>query len=674
LPSPPPDSSLKAAEVLTFPAVKLFMERAAASGGRFELSDQTAPIVAGICGRLDGIALAIEFAAGRVGSHGISGTEELLNRNLGLDWQGRRTALPRHQTLRALLDWSYGFLSEPERLLLQRLSIFVGTFSLEAVQAVASTRALTEARVVDMVDSLVAKSLVYAVIAEGNVTRYRLLETTRVYAAEKLQESGEAPEVAERHARYFTRLLNTTFGGAVEPHRDSGVRTSAEHLGNVRAALAWCFAEAGVPSEARLGVELAAASVPVLLELSLLNECHKWSKVALASIDDATRGGKSELVLQEALAITSMWTRGNGDDVRVAITRGLDLATELGEASCRLRLLVGMHVFLVRIGDLRGSLAIAEQLHAAARMADDESYVRLSDLLRASSEHFTGNQAAAREHFQKGFARAGPSNLQLFGLDYRVRALVPFARVLWLTGSPDRALEMAREAIREAAQVSKPLNVCFALLYTTAVFLWCGDIASARDGLEKLMAHPNWRALPSLHATGLALKGELLMDLGDTDSGTALLREALEALRADRQSVLAARAAYSLAKGLAAKGQLDEARSVIHEAIANALDHGEGLELPELLRVKATILLSTPELYASEAEDCLLQSLEYARQQSAKSWELRTALTLARVRAGQGKREQARQILEPLYEQFTEGFETADLKAAREFLRSLAEA
>jgi predicted ATPase len=235
-------------------------------------------------------------------------------------------------------------------------------------------------------------------------------------------------------------------------------------------------------------------------------------------------------------------------------------------------------------------------------------------------------------------------------------------------------LEIAREAIREAALASKPLNVCFALLYTAPVFLWCGDLDSARDGLEKLMAHPNWHALPSLRATGLALKGELLIDLGDTERGTALLSEALESLRADRQSIVVARAACGLAECLAASGQQDEALSVISEAIANASDNGEVLELPELLRIKATILLSTPELHSPDAEDCLVQSLDCARRQSAKSWELRTALTLARVRARQGNREQARQLLAPLYAQFTEGFETGDLKAAREFLLSLAEA
>lgn len=128
------------------------------------------------------------------------------------------------------------------------------------------------------------------------------------------------------------------------------------------------------------------------------------------------------------------------------------------------------------------------------------------------------------------------------------------------------------------------------------------------------MAHPNWQALPSLRATGLAMKGELLIHEGDTERGTALLSEALDSMRADGQSILVARAAYGLAEGLAARGQLDEARSVICQAIGNALDNGDMLELPELLRIKAMILLSTPERHSSDAEDCLVQSLDCARR------------------------------------------------------------
>ncbi|MGH8497158.1 MAG: ATP-binding protein [Gammaproteobacteria bacterium] len=693
LDSPPPGSSMKAVDVLKFPAVQLFVERAAAAGGRFELTDTNAPAVAGICGRLDGMALAIELAASRVGSHGITETVGLLASGLGLDWRGRRTALPRHQTLRALLDWSYGSLGDLERIVLGRLSIFVGTFTIEAVRSVCCGNMSDELLTITTFDSLVAKSLVSVSVADDNVTRYRLLATTRDYAREKLEESGERQATARRHAAYFAHLLDNACGGEVDPHQDSRAVSLAEHLGNVRAALDWCFGHSeSMPSkyivgnasrapadgptandvhDAALGVELAAASIPLFLELSLLNECYKRSMSALAVLDDAARGSRLEMVLQEARAITSTWTRGNGEDVREAIARGLTIAERLGETAHHLRLLVGMHMFLVRAGSFRDSLVVAEKLAAVARNEGDESFMIISDWLRGSSEHFIGNQAAAQQHFRRGFARPGPRNVQLFGLDCRVRALVPYARVLWLRGAPDRAMEVAREAIDEAAEASKPLNVCFSFLYTAAVFLWCGDLGAANDVLQSLMAHPNWRALPSLHATGLALKGELLARLGDAEQGIPLLERSLENMRSDGQKILVARTACALAESLAASDRLNEARNLVCDAIAECAADEEAIELPELLRIKGTILLAMAGTDEAEGEDCLTQSLACARRQFSASWELRTAITLARLRAKQGRDEQARQLLSSVYDRFTEGFGTSDLKAAAQLLREL---
>jgi tetratricopeptide (TPR) repeat protein len=445
----------------------------------------------------------------------------------------------------------------------------------------------------------------------------------------------------------------------------------AEYLGNVRAGLSWCFGDSAIPSRIRVGIELAAASVPMFLGLSLLSECHSWSKTALARLDDASQRTRLELVLQEALAISSSWTRGNGDDVKEALARGLELATLLGDAGARLRLFVGMHVFLLRVGDFRGSLVIAEQLQAVAREDSNASYRTLGNWLRGSSEHFLGNQAAAQLHFKRGFELAGARNMQLFGLDYRVRALVTYSRVLWLRGFPDQAVDAVREALREAAQSNKPLNVCFALLYTAPVFLWCGDLDAARKGLDELMAHPNWHALRSLRATGMALKGELLVELGSTEEGTTLLREALDSMRSDRQGILVARVAGGLAKGLAAMGKHQDAASVINEAIGRVKVNGETLELPELLRIRATILYAIPGSF-TEADESLRQSLTCAREQSAKSWELRAVVTRARIQIQQGNYRSARKSLAHIYDQFAEGFETVDLRNARELLASLA--
>ncbi|MBV8125461.1 MAG: helix-turn-helix transcriptional regulator, partial [Paucibacter sp.] len=194
---PPESVSLSAQEALAFPAVQLFVERARAGGHGFELHDAEVPLVAQICRQLDGIALAIELSAGRVAAFGVRGTAELLGSGSGLSWEGRRTAVPRHQTLNAMLDWSYKLLPECERKVLRRLSAFVGQFSLEGAIHVASDGPQDQSQVIAALGSLVGKSLATVEnVASGCC--YRLLDSTRMYVAEKLAASGEAQLAARR--------------------------------------------------------------------------------------------------------------------------------------------------------------------------------------------------------------------------------------------------------------------------------------------------------------------------------------------------------------------------------------------------------------------------------------------------------------------------------------------
>ena len=202
----PPDYAepLTAVQALSFPAVELFVKQVANSVHPFELTDADAPIVAEICRRLDGIALALELAASRVGAHGVRGVASLLDKHFRLLWRGRRTALPRHQTLSATLDWSYNLLSRIEQLVFRRLAIFVGGFSLAAALRVAS-EGLDPAELTETVATLVDKSLVTS--GGGTAARYRLLETTRAYACQKLGESGEDETIARRHCEQLTEAL-----------------------------------------------------------------------------------------------------------------------------------------------------------------------------------------------------------------------------------------------------------------------------------------------------------------------------------------------------------------------------------------------------------------------------------------------------------------------------------
>jgi predicted ATPase/DNA-binding winged helix-turn-helix (wHTH) protein len=195
-------SNLSAAEALAFPAIQLFVERATANSDEFKLTDIVAPSVADICRQLDGMPLAIELAAGRVDSFGIAGIASRLDNRFHLLRHGHRTALARHQTLGATLDWSYDLLPASERVVLRRLAVFAGWFTMAAASAVASGGQLAETDVVDSLANLAEKSLV-ATDVGGATVHYRLLESTRAYSLDKLKESGEAKLLAERHAEYF---------------------------------------------------------------------------------------------------------------------------------------------------------------------------------------------------------------------------------------------------------------------------------------------------------------------------------------------------------------------------------------------------------------------------------------------------------------------------------------
>jgi hypothetical protein len=304
-------------------------------------------------------------------------------------------------------------------------------------------------------------------------------------------------------------------------------------------------------------------------------------------------------------------------------------------------------------------------LQSAARGAPDASYRVIADWLLGCSYHFMGNQAAARQHLQRGLTVTGYPEARLFGLDYRLRALVVYHRVLWLSGFANRALEVARDTIREAEASGKPVNICFACLYTAPVFLWCGELRAAQDALEKLMTHPNWHALPSLHATAFALQGELVIRQGETERGLALLRSALAMMRADRQTIQLARASCVLAEALAGKEQLNEALGVIDNAIAETEAGSEASHIPELLRLRAEILLSIPSADEALTEAVILRAMNEARRHSALAWELRAAMTLARLRMKQGRGPEGRELVSSVYARFTEGFETCDLEAAR---------
>jgi predicted ATPase/DNA-binding winged helix-turn-helix (wHTH) protein len=662
----PEDAGLKAAEALRYPAVQLFMERAAASGYCSELSDADAPTVARICQRLDGIALAIELAASHAGSYGLRGTDELLNNRFKLLWHGRRTALPRHQTLTAMLDWSYNLLTDQEKAMLSRLSVFVGEFTLQTACSVASVSGPGDENDVEAITSLVAKSMISTTVMDGS-TYYRLLDTTRGYASTKLAARGEADGIARRHAISYTKILehNEAIQSTFGEHNLSGYSTL---VSNVRAALAWAFGDRG---DVAVGIELVTWAAPLFIGSSSLEECRRWCERALAALDDANRGSAHEMILQEALALSSMLTVGHGNRVRVAIDRGLVLAERFRDRARQLRLLAGLNLYLVRLGDFTGAKAVAEEGGVIARAAKLLGGVAWSEWMVGIAHHLLGAQAAAQIHCERGMAleaEIGPERVNFFGSGHRVGTLLGYARVLWLRGFSDRARGIVQTAMAEATNQGHPVSISISLVYASTIFLWIQDLPGASALIDELIACAEQHSLYPYRTSGIALKGELAVARDEAEAGVDLLRGALVSLRAERYNVLITRFLCVLADGLRKIGKFDEALLTIDDGIARAESSGGGYYVAELLRIKALIVASMPQSDRAAAVDWLEKSLAVAREQSALAFELRSATTLARWLSEDGQQDSAHRILYDVYRQFTEGFETEDLRVARQFI------
>jgi predicted ATPase/DNA-binding winged helix-turn-helix (wHTH) protein len=665
LESPPENPNITAAEALRFSAAQLFMERAAAAGYQTHVTEPNAAALSMICRKLDGIPLAIELAAGRAAYHGIQGTAELLEDRLELAWKGRRTALPRHQTLSATFDWSYKLLSEREQKVFSELSVFLSDFTLSAAKAVVLEGDFTQYEISDFLAGLISKSLVSVRPAEGI---YRLLNTTRAYAARKLEERGDADKVRRKHALWVCSTLQQyakTRSRVIEQD-PFGLRP---HLGNMRAALDWALSDRG---DRVLGVELAATAAPLLISLSSLNECRKYCDLALAVLGSEHVATRTEMVLLEMKAYSLMFTQGNSEEVRLALDRGLLLAKRLDESTGQLSFLAGLSTFLYRTGDFRGALEVAQRARIVAQAFDDSAGLVMTDWMLGLAHHCVGDQADAEQYYQEGMIRAvkrAVFNPKFFGYDHRIRALVGLAGASWLRGYANRALSTAQQAVDEAVAQGHPISICMSL-YTAQVFFRAGSVERARELADRLIEYAGTFALEPYRAIGNALRAEFDIAGGGLETGIAALRQAMSTLHLKRQTLFHTIFSGALSEGLRKTRRFEEGIYTVDDAIDVAITSGAAFELAELYRLKAELLVGHTQNYDA-AVTLLNDSLRIARVQSALAYELRAATTLARLFLENEQRDHASELLRSVYDRFTEGFETPDLQAARALLEKL---
>jgi predicted ATPase/DNA-binding winged helix-turn-helix (wHTH) protein len=670
----PAEDNQDTEDIFRHGAVRLFVSRAHAAEPRYVAEGRVAAATAAICRRLDGIPLAIELAATRIVAFGVDGVAARLDDRFRLLTGGRRT-LPRHQTIRATLDWSYELLSESDRVVLRRLAIFAGGFTLDAAAAVATADSLGEPEVLDGVGNLVAKSLVSADL-DGTSTRYRLLETTRAYGLAKLAESGELDQVARRHAGYYRDLLERA-------ERESEARPPAEwrklyarHLDNARAALDWAFSPTG---DAAIGIALTVAAVPLWMHLSLMGECCARVERVIATLGppvppDARRDMKAFLALGTALLHTR---RLGSPEMTAALTKALELAESLGDTEYRLRALFELYVCRIVTSDYPGALALAEKFVAAAAGAADPTDALIGGRLIGLVLHVLGDQRGASRHVEPlarvDLAAARPSHIVRYQFDQRVVTESLRARILWLQGFPDRAVRAADSIVDYARAQDHPASLFYGLMQAACpVALYAGDLATA-DRFVKLVAEISVKqAMDAWNTWARCFEGVRLIKGGESATGSRLLRAALEELPEAAFHMHYASLLAELAQGLGAAGQIGEGLGVVDKALARAEQTEEGWCLAELLRTKGELhLLERLPTSVETAEKCFHRALDVARDQGALSWELRSAMSLARLWHRQQRVSHARKLLAPVYRRFTEGFGTADLIAAKVLLASV---
>jgi predicted ATPase/DNA-binding winged helix-turn-helix (wHTH) protein len=672
---PPLAADLTAAEALGFPSVQLFVERAAASLEEFELSDANAPIVAEICRRLDGIALAIELAASRVDAFGVGGLAALLDDRFRLLMRGRRTSLPRHQTLAAALDWSYEALPEDERTVLRRLSVLVGDFTLEAANAIIAGDENASADVVGILADLVDKSLVSADVG-GSVVDYRLLDTTRAYAREKLAASGEAERLARRHADYYRGLFERAEAEWETLPTVEWVGTYGRELDNVRAALDWTCSPGG---DTTICVELTVAAVPLWFQLSLLEECRGRAEHALTRLGHETgRESRRHMQLLTALGIALLHTRGPGPEVHATWTRVLGIAERLGDADYQLRAFWGLWLYHVNCVEFRAAMTISERAYQLAARTADPVDLLIGERMVGNALYYLGDHQKARRHLEHMLenyrAPANRSPMIRFQYDQSIAGRMILARVLWELGFPDRALSMAERTVEDALALGHALSLCLPLAVGICpIALSTGDLAKADHAIALLKDHATRQGLAYWLAWGRGFEAVLQIKRGNAATGLPMLDAALDA---NNKTSFARRHIPFIgefAEALGHAGQVARGLAAIDEAIATCERHDGRWCFAELLRVKGELILraGAPASVAA-AERHFLDSLDWARRQEARSWELRTMTSLARLRVEQGRPSEARDLLAPVYGRFTEGFGTADLRTAKALLDDLA--
>ncbi|SMG60433.1 Predicted ATPase [Paraburkholderia susongensis] len=640
-----PENGLAADAMLGYSAIELFLCRARSLATDCVADEKSIALAADICRRLDGLPLAIELAAARVATLGVEGVASRLDHQLDLLTGGLRSALPRHQTLRATFEWSYALLDAPSRILFRRLGCFTGTFTFDAVCAVATEPGMSIAVVVSSLGELTTKSLLN-VEFHGPIATYRLTKSTRAYAMEKLRDEGEVHVIAARHVGYMKKRIEEHGLIRAEGRRAGADLNSRLSLDDARNAYDWAFSENGDPAQ---GVALAGALVGTLLDASLVHECCERARHALDVLDTLPAGWVDvfcEMRLCAAYASTLTCVGGNVETAMSLWQRVLRLAQAARDDAFVTRALCGLWHTSLTSADIHASIRYATRIQQAAEHSESRWQQLLAGAMLAISLHGFGEHEQARERLEfavteLGKSGSGDSSCGTMGVDPLVLCNGTLARIAWLHGKPALAMQLMQISLDPVRRDMLEPSLSH-LLATVAVpiALQCGDLQAASRYLALLRSQVATHRFAIWEDYAECLSVQIDLQSGGEASVLARLEPALQRLVARGFRRMTAPFVVSWAEALARARRFTEASAKLDDAIRHGETHGEHCFLPELLRARGWVELQHAHALDGAAHEArahceaqathlLNAAMTLANEHGAVTWKLRAALDLA---------------------------------------------
>jgi hypothetical protein len=385
---------------------------------------------------------------------------------------------------------------------------------------------------------------------------------------------------------------------------------------------------------------------------------------------------RDRLKLYTALGTCQIFALGPLSETEAVWTKALGFAEKLNDDAYQLRAIWGLCVYQMYTGNIRTGLALAERFCAAAEKENDSVARLVGDRLAGRALHYLGNHKEARHRLDRmlshSVAPALQPHISPFQFDHRTSAQSTLSSILWVRGLPDQALRSALDTLSGAQRTGHPISLCIALAHAACpIALNVGDLSTAERLVAQLVDHSDRHALIVWNVLGRCFRGALLTAQGSAN-GLGLLRAGVSQLHEAGCGFLFTAFLGMLAQSQIAAGQAEAAGHSVDQALEISGRTEERWNIAELLRIKAEILLLRDgPAVAPKAETIFHESLGWARRQEALSWELRTSISFARFLTHERRVDEARDLLAGVYDQFTEGLETLDLRTAKQLIQDL---